>query len=258
MKQVSKWDTVDLAQIRQENRHGIFDCYNPDTRRELTDEDLEELEMTDADNDLEIPIYDVGGHQIQRRIARLLASTKPLAVLAELNGVRELFTTPNNIEDFDYAWPGPQQSTVNIYPQAGLRSAGHFQASGLMTGFYSEIEEINRDLRQDNPESPHYPIIGVACQGYNAVMHHTRGHGVQHHDAQQAIITNTIGAVFAPFLDGNLKRKANDLWKKCSQSLPHERFERKIENENICRNGRFENAYIIDLTALPDERRTGE
>ena len=108
---------------------------------------------------------DAAAHQ--RCAAAFDSNTSLLGVLVNLGSIHELFK-PNLSDDTLYlhGQPGPTKPKVHVYPQAGLRSAGHFQASGLMSSFYPFIERTNEMLRKD-PEVL-FPIEGVACQGYKA------------------------------------------------------------------------------------------
>jgi len=165
---------------------------------------------------------------------------------------------PVEISDniYEFGIPGSNGSAVNYYPQAGLRSVGHFQAMSIPTVFYPHIEELNKELRNTTPETPCYPIRGVSCQGYNALMHSTRGYGAQHHEVQQALITATLTGTIAKGADSIAKYRK--LHRELSFALPHERFNAKINNRTISRDLRCENVYTINFLALSPENRTGE
>jgi hypothetical protein len=228
----------------------------PNTDQEpLTLEGLQELDLEDEETQNEVPIYNEDGYQVPRRLALTDPGISPLGVLVNLGTIHELFK-PNHSDDTLYlhGLPGPQNPKVNVYPQAGLRSAGHFQASGLITSFYPLIEQTNVMLRANN-ENP-FPIQGVACQGYNSVMHSTRGYGVQHHEAQQGLVTAAIGGQFA--CDKSGQEKAKKVRGHLRRSLPHELFDIKISNPTIKRDLRLENVFVVDVTALKEEDQRGK
>jgi hypothetical protein len=217
----------------------------------------------------EIPIYTESGYQIQRRVARRRKGQKFHGVLMELSRISELFT-PDLEETYLDGVPGCESPEVYVYPQAGLRTAGHFQAKGLMTRFYPRVEKINQrliearreemegdeDEDEDIDYSDRHPITGIASQGYNSVMHSTRGTSNQHHDAQLGLITSTLAGAWAT-TERN-KRIANDQKMLCEHRLPHNTYQEKIANEGIERDLRLENVYVIDVGALPVLMRNGK
>ena len=226
----------------------------PNTTEALTRRDLSNLELVD-ENQNEVPIYNKDGFRVKRRLAAYDSELSPLGVLVNLGSIHELFKTNHSDDTFYlHGRPGPTKPKVHVYPQAGLRSAGHFQASGLMTSFYPLIERTNEMLREF-PEDL-FPIEGVACQGYNTIMHSTRGYGVQHHEAQQGRVTAGIGGKFA--CDPSGKEKAKRVRNSLERCLPHTLFERKIHNASIKRDLRLENVYAVNVSALREEDQRGE
>lgn len=106
-----------------------------------------------------------------------------------LCGLQELFQPEENFNNDD----GTEESSVeySVYPQAGICTAGHFQAKGLMTSFAPLVRELNGWVRRnsqvqannlgsddsDRPESDEaedvsvlMPIVGLGCQGYNSTI----------------------------------------------------------------------------------------
>lgn len=243
------------------NRHptGLYTTPDHRSRQRITLAELEDLDLLNEEGH-EVAIYTVDGFRVNRRIIGFTtANYTPLGVLVNLATVNELFKH-NHADDthYQHGRPGPDDPAVYLYPQAGLRSAGHFQASGLMSSFYPFIELLNEALRDvpDDEDDSRRPIEGVACQAYNSVMHHTRGYGVQHHEAQQGLVTGALGGRFASDEDG--KAKCRELVRKCNSCLPHRAFERKISNQDIKRDLRLENVYVIDMTAIREEDRVGK
>ena len=210
------WHNRDVEDIWNEHPTGIFSSPDDDMhRQQLTLEELKELQMQNED-EREVPIYTHQGFQIQRRLGRFTRNSQPLGILINLGTIHQLFGNNNYHHNtvYQHGLPGSQKSSITVYPQAGLRSAGHFQASSLMANFYPHIESLNHVLRDDdnNNGQARFPIFGVACQGYNSVMHSTRGYGAQHHEAQQGIVTVALGGRFT--CEGHGQEK----WKKFTQN----------------------------------------
>jgi hypothetical protein len=186
---------------------GIWNSLDSSYRTEISLEELESLELMD-DEGKEVPIYSEDGYVIQQWMAWFWKNQQDHGVLMNLSQVHELFS--EELEDrFPDGVPGVVNGSVWVYPQAGLRTAGHFQAEGVMTWFYPHIEKINHRIVQmridkgsneDQEEMeamPHPPITVIASQGYNAVMHSTQGVSNQHHDAQLGMIMSTLAGSWA-------------------------------------------------------------
>jgi hypothetical protein len=206
-----------------------------------------------------IPIYMDNGYKIQRRLAIFNRNTKPHGVLIDLRNVGSLFHSDDMEELFD-SEAASIATQYHVYPQAGLVSAGHFQADGLPSAvqklldlFNNELlDEINEDM-DNSVTAP--PIVGVACQAYNAVMHATRGRSAQHHDAQKGLITSAMAGAWAS--TPKTKGSADRLKNKCSEMYPHHEFRQKISRDAICRDLRLENVFTIDVKSLPQEMQDG-
>jgi hypothetical protein len=212
------------------------------------------------DTGAEIPIYCDKGFIVPRRIARYSRNTLPHGVLMDLRTVNELFETPWD-EDYDMDLDDTDLVKCYTYPQAGLKIAGHFQAYGLMKKFSRFIDEVNDDLNNlaveegdDQLDHAYGRVVqGVACQGYNAVMHSTRGDSAQHHDAQLGMITGALAGSWAS--TPSTERIAQRLQERCSWQLPHESFTEKIENDQISRDLRLENVYFINVQELHERHK---
>jgi hypothetical protein len=85
----------------------------------------------------------------------------------------------------------------------------------------------------------------VLCQSYNSVMHSTRGYSVQHHKAQQGLVTVAIGGRFDTGEEKYKKVKAS-----CQCSLPYNLFNLKIANQAIKRDLKLEKVYVVDINAI--------
>jgi hypothetical protein len=256
------WRTRDIDEIIEDYSDGIFNSPFPTSRQEILPDDLEHHSLTTEDGH-ENPLYSKDGFQIQRRIARFSTHTRPHGVLLHFPSLQSLFLNEDD-ELFD---EDPAYTEYTVYPQAGLKSVGHFQAKGLMSPCYKLLQHVNRrltigrdndsDMSVDGWEDTIRPAVcGIASQGYNAVMHHTRGRTAQHHDVQVGLITAALAGGWAT--SDKAKQRATKMIQKCQQSLPHEAFAEKIANPNISRDLRLENVYSIDINALRRHHRNGK
>lgn len=88
-------------------------------------------------------------------------------------------------------------------------------------------------------------------------MHSTQGYGVQHHKAQQGLVTAKIGGWYA--LDNSGKEKAQKIRKNLDKfPLPYKVFDRKICNQSIKQDLQMENVFVVDLTALRGSDQCGK
>lgn len=78
------------------------------------------------------------------------------------------------------------------------------------------------------------PIIPIASQAYNAVMHATCGRCAQHHDAQRGLITNILAGAWA--VSQRSQQTAYELKSKFNSFHPHKEFHRKISRDSISRD----------------------
>jgi hypothetical protein len=184
--------------------------------------------------------------------------------LVDLLRTRNLFT----IDGDDLFDEDPSVIDFTVYPQAGLRTVGHFQAKGLISGCYPLIRRINRRLAnldsdnindwddENNEELLDTPVIrAIASQGYNAMMHHTRGRTAQHHEVQVGHVTSALAGMFAK--SPQHINTATRLARTCQQALPHQAFAEKIHSPAISSDLRLENVYCIDMKALRQDQRNG-
>ncbi|KAF9442204.1 hypothetical protein P691DRAFT_789934 [Macrolepiota fuliginosa MF-IS2] len=255
VRRVACWKAISPSNIIQNYRGNVFDKEDPFERRHLTQNDLENLDFED-ENGYQIPIFNDQGYHIQRRQAGFKKDEYPLGILIKSARLQDLFTRDNDdmgtldkVADFDF------------YPQAGLRRVGHFQASGLMAQCYPLVSEIDRSLRpqDDDMDGMHGDkgvVFGISSQGYNAVMHNTRGRMAQHHDAQVGLVTGALAGAWVP-PNSSSGGKAARLLQKCTHKMPHDAYSNKIKDPAITRDFRLENVYYIDMDGLPEGDRDG-
>jgi hypothetical protein len=64
----------------------------------------------------------------------------------------------------------PPCTRVDVYPQAGLHTLGHFKASNVLKGFQLTLKKLDHEWAANR--DVHNPIIsGLSCQGYNHAQH---------------------------------------------------------------------------------------
>ena len=245
VEEVSCWRDRDLLEIRNDHGDLFYDSIDTDTREEISFDQLHDLPMFDEAGN-QIHIYTEDGFRIQRRLAGYRPDGLPHGVLLDLRDVGLLFKSEES------------ETPFSVFPQAGLVTVGHIQAEGVTAPFLPLLQQLNSKVRvqdddpmNDDDSDSCAPIIGIACQAYNAVMHNTRGRRAQHHDAQRGLVTAALAGGFAR-TDSNI-RKAKVLQHQCSQRLPHLEFKQKIANNNdepLDCSLRFENTFVVHMDQL--------
>lgn len=235
----------------------------PEDSQSLDYQDLQDLNILDDDG-WEIPIYNQEGYRIERRLATHLPDTERHGILVDLRNLDDLF---HSDEVFGL---GDGTTSYCVYPQAGLVTAGHFQAKGLISGFRPLLQKLNEVVKvvesneddfqsMDGNNNNANPIIGVGCQAYNSLTHATRGRCAQHHDAQRGVVTATLAGAWAK-TSANI-RKATSLRNECRHRLPHMEFREKISksgfNDPIDCSMRVENTFIVEMDLLAETYRDG-
>jgi len=236
-----------LLDIETDHGHIFYDGVDPDTRQQINIDQLHDLPMLD-ETGAQIHIYTEDGFRIQRRLAGFRPDVHPHGVLLNLRDIGLLFKSEESDTSF------------SVFPQAGLVTAGHIQAEGLVAPYLPFLDKLNAKVRvqdddqmsDDDSDTPTLaPIVGIACQAYNSLMHNTRGRSAQHHDAQRGLVTAALAGGFAKS-DANI-RKARQLQNLCSNRLPHLEFKEKIANNNdkpLDCSLRFENTFVIRMDQL--------
>jgi hypothetical protein len=257
VQSVVYWEERDVEDILSSYDGTIYDSVNTERRRVVSLDDLRELPLVDEE-DNEIPIYTEDGYTLPRRLAACDRNTPCHGVLVDLRNLRTLFPSNHEYDDLFDEEPQFRDTKYYVYPQAGLVTAGHFQADGLVHAFRPLLNDLNNEIMgdMDMPDSnASQPIVGVACQGYNAVMHATRGRSAQHHDAQKGLITSALAGGWA--CSNKTQQAAERLLTKCNRGYPHEDFRTKISRNGISRDLRLENVFTIDVQSLPDAMQDG-
>lgn len=215
-----------------------------------------------------IQIFDEDGYEIQRRRASFKKTDLPHGILIKAEGLQDLFTRDEDgfedAEDEVGAWSSTQFS---FFPQAGLRTVGHFQAAGLFSKCYPLINRINNSLfsqegdpEDDLEEAPQRQraIWGISSKGYNAIMRQTRGKNMQYHEAQVGPVTRALaGAWTAPASGSPELQSAMAGQEHFSDAMPHDLFNSEVCKESAPRDFILENTYSVDMDAISEQHRTG-
>jgi hypothetical protein len=250
-----RWDDEPLQYFETHFPDGVYDSPDTKNRRAIPFDEMEESAIVD-ENGQEIPWYTEDGFIIKRRAGMIARNTKPHGILLDLRGLSDMFISDDDLF-------GDDIPVYHVYPQAGLRTAGHFQAHGLMGACRDLVKKLNCKLSRsndnqmdENQDFIRKPIVqGISSQGYNAVMHSTRGRNAHHHDVQVGMVTSRLAKSWAS--NASAKTTAARLTQRCAYSLPHQRFAEKTQNSNISRDLRLENVYSIDMDQLRRNQRNG-
>jgi hypothetical protein len=269
------WRPIDQRRIRAQHRK-LYDSYDPDMHDEV---DLDALELVDQSTGLEIPIYNSAGFRVPHRAGVASQISHRHGLLMDLHKIGQLFERSEHADlDLDDGDNVSPPTSYDIFPQAFLKSYGHFQASGLVHGFHKIITDVNRSVGQpvqitDNDGDDYVAdsqdedtaiaeatrfraaVAAVASQGYNELVHRTRGHGGHQHDAQLGLVTAALAGSYARTTTAIAKRER--LRTHCDIDLPHERFAHKIESDVTNCDFRLENIYTIDISTLRPSAQTG-
>jgi hypothetical protein len=280
-------DPIPVEELVIEHETGLYDGYDPDTRRKLSNRELRNKALLD-DEGQEIPIYDENSVQIPRRLVVEDTAKPPCGVLVDLKKIQGLFnpdisaTIPDDSEIISNHCYEDPTIRVEAYPLAFLKTAGNIKASGVPHCFYPLLTEINNSVRIDpedlNPDieedgdgeqngqgraapkqtfAPHLEptyraVKPVSSQFYNYMTHRVASRAGRH-DSQQASVTAAISGGYAN--NASDQKKAEDKQKYCNNGLPSERFHNRINTVRHCpRSCRAELVYSVDVRALQDPR----
>jgi hypothetical protein len=234
--------------------NNIWDGISEDTRQRVAHEGLGRL-REDA------RIFTDKGFEIFRYFPKFPDNKRePCGVLVDFRNLHTLFEPDARLR---YTRAGPSPSYL-AYPQAGLVTAGYLQAKSLVSDFYPLLEAINTSILSARGEDieeelfkevPRWPVYGVSCQIYNAVMHHTRGIGSQHHEVARGKVSGALGGQCIPKTASSAKAKG--LLTSCRSKLPHDAYRIKTSNVEICKDLRLENVYWVDFDQISEENRNG-
>lgn len=255
-----EWEEIPIEDIEAQHGEEIYDSADAEERQQV---DLEDLRLMD-DEGQEVWIYDNGGHRIPRREAIIDEEQESTGMLFDLRTVHELF---QRIELLGEEEEEDHPITPHyLYPMAGLKTIGHFQAKGLMTPFLLKLRELNTELKTRYSEGDEEDIAsdlltgygslvdGIASQGYNMLSHRVRTQG-RHHDVQLGQMTAAFCGTHAP--PGANWNKGDKFFAECEDWLPFQRYHEKIKDTVIDTSIRVENIYRISLRRLPNQARNG-
>lgn len=254
----------------------LYDDCDPQLRNRINQEDLANLPLLGED-DTEKEVFNRAGQRVMRRIPK---DVRHAGVLFDLGQIAQQFEgVGDNRLDAEEDVP----VSCTLYPQAGLRTVGQWQATGVTDSFCRVVsgvnasihnsqrrhrwddanrgnEEESEDSESDEEDLPamYGAVQAIFSQGYNIVVHRSRNQGKAHHDAQQGRLTAAILGTYA--LSDKHREKARKQRDHLALGLPHERYDRKIAdpmdaNQPPC--ARLENVYVLRYDRLPEAMRNG-
>ena len=259
--EVSEWREIPEGDILAAHGRELYDLADPKERARV---ELKELPLLN-DEGQENRIYDGAGTRVPHREAIVEENQVFNGMLFDLQTLHQLFQR-GDVEEEDEGMADQPMTAHELYPMAGLKTIGHFQAHGLMTPFLSKMQGLNRTLKRryhgDDEEhiaaellSGYSPLIeGIACQGYNMLSHRVRAQG-RYHEVQLGQMTAAFsGTHETPTTNQNI---ASKMHAECMDWLPYERFHEKISGMDVDTSTRIENVYRVSLRRIPEHSRNG-
>ncbi|KAI6010564.1 hypothetical protein EDC04DRAFT_2610141 [Pisolithus marmoratus] len=258
---VNGWSAIDRALIQRANPV-IYDKPDDDPTQEQVD--LADLPLVDEDG-FEINVYNPDGFRIPRQKP---TGFETCGALLDLKKVHELF---QGTEDAH----GHVQNEVpfTVYPLAFTQDLGNVKATGLMPTFACRAMQLNAAIHEDdraarhnvndddddddNPMIPnrHSPaLLGISSQIYNSLSHRVRTEA-KFHVVQLGMVTSVFAGSSAKSATG--KRHWEHWVKFCEQGMPHVRFSQKVSGDGQPQTLQFENTYILDISRMCPDLRTG-
>ncbi|KAG2080366.1 hypothetical protein BD769DRAFT_1685099 [Suillus cothurnatus] len=243
----------------------VYNSPDPDIRRPV---DLHSLPLRERETKKEINIYNEEGRRIPRFYGRSRVDGPKCGLLVNLETIPQLFSSyvthdehldlDADILDLDEE----QGAKIKVYPQAFLRKFGHLQSDSILPHFKTFIRKVQaniargrrgRDRMDDSDDDDDDDddvvnrnlippaIIATGCQFYNEVSHRIRPNAGLH-EVQQGRITSALSGAYAR---GTGKHVHSAIMHNCRLSLPHQRYNNAIKLDNVPRDLRLENIYMV-------------
>ncbi|KAG2335563.1 hypothetical protein BDR05DRAFT_1006676 [Suillus weaverae] len=275
---VSDWVEIPVDDILSIHEV-VYNSPDSDVRRPV---DLRSLPLREPETDKEINVYDEEGRRIPRFHGRSRVDGPKCGLLVDLETIPQLFSSyvPHDehldldvdMLDFDEE----HGAKIKVYPQAFLRKFGHLQSDSILPHFKTFIKKVqanitrgrrrpnrmddgddNDDVDDDvgviNGNLIPPAIIATGCQFYNEVSHRVRPNAGLH-EVQQGRITSALSGAYAR---GTGKRVHSAIMHNCRLTLPHHRYNNSIKLDNVPRDLRLENIYILQLESMDPAKRNG-
>ena len=257
---VIRWDTIPADNIIETYAEDIFDSADANVRVRVV---LEDLPLLDESGQ-EIQVFNQAGYRIPRREPILEDDNDFNGMLFNLRTLHQLFML-DGLED-ETLLEDLTMTEHYLYPMACLKTIGHFQAKGLMTPFLKKVKALNTRIKEqyngddedtiaDELLTGYSPLIeGIACQGYNLLLHHVWTQG-RYHEVQQGLMTAALsGTHTSPATNANVAAK---FWTDCETWLPFDRYHEKVTHTRVDTSTRIENVYRVSLWRLPERAQNG-
>ncbi|KAG6369887.1 hypothetical protein JVT61DRAFT_13351 [Boletus reticuloceps] len=219
---VREWQDIPIYELIERHGQEMYNSPNVNEREQVHIQAYPLLEESGREKN----IYNQEGVRIPRRHAIVDEDATMNGMLFNLRTIHQLFRRDD--EDIVEDSNGDEPLTPHyLYPMAGLKTIGHFQALGLMTPFITQLQRLNtniRDLYHDGDEDEieadlltgYRPLIeAVASQGYNMLSHRVRTAG-RYHDVQRGLITAALGGTYPSTVSNS--NLAKEFHRECSNS----------------------------------------
>ncbi|KAG1765968.1 hypothetical protein EV702DRAFT_1283003 [Suillus placidus] len=275
---VSDWVEIPVDDILSIHEV-VYNSPDSDVRRPV---DLHSLPLREPETEKEINVYDEEGRRIPRFHGRSRVDGPKCGLLVDLETIPQLFSSDVahdehldldvDILDFDEE----HGAKIKVYPQAFLRKFGHLQSNTILPHFKTFIkkvqanitrgrrgpngmddgddnDDVDNDVGINNRNLIPPAIIATGCQFYNEVSHRVRPNAGLH-EVQQGRITSALSGAYAR---GTGTRVHTAIMYDCRLHLPHHRYNNSIKADNVPRDLRLENIYILQLDSMDPAKRNG-
>ncbi|KAI6021963.1 hypothetical protein EDC04DRAFT_2607082 [Pisolithus marmoratus] len=211
-------------------------------------DDLQNYNLLNEDGK-EIPIYTADGYTVLRHTPPNDGSM-PGGAFLDLTKVPNLFIPEDEEEDFDiHAVP------CYLYPLAFTKTLGNMQADGLIHSFQQQLPMINGHLSTHiagHDEDDNDSLFGDIA--YNALSHCVWDKS-KFHSVQLGRITAAVASCTATGVHSVTKWR--QCFADCEFMLPHEQFHVKVTGGEQPQSMRFENTYMLEVSAMAPEDKNG-
>jgi hypothetical protein len=245
-------EDIPFDEVRREiveNRWQVFDSWDSEERNPISIEELEGLPCMDDDRH-EIRIYNQKGERIQRiDFFQCEDEDRDAGILVDLKEITSLF-----------------DARVMLFPQSYVACMGHVKANDVIKPFHHVLAGLNRYIRDLWGASSLDLLTGqsalqpIGCQFYNLLSHRLAPRSGSQ-EVQKGDQTAAMASGYR-HLSKSCQRAADRLFNWCNTSLPHERHQTLLKTDDLegplPKDLRAENVFLIDMHAVPLQKRTGK
>jgi hypothetical protein len=245
----------------------------PDGNDEDLIDNLAEFPLQDRRGE-SLPIFDVNGNSITRMRARPLPGAQSAALFLALEKAKTLFRNhPVSTRELPYV----RGNNVDKYPIAHLPNIGCIQTRQPLPLFHPIVQRINRrigrvitpdedehipelEVDEDGDIINHdgvqkHPIFGTHTQCYNLSTHHFAPRANEFR-----VLHGQVGAAASSWfpLNATTRQRGQTAVQKIAAHLPFEALEAQIESGNVPTMLRLEQVFVVNLSDMDDQYKTGQ